>query len=172
MQKSGSSIDTKWHLDTLCYTDRQGTYSLTTRTFNKSLRNIKETSGISKELSVGIRGSLFIMASVPCTMLDFYNFNLFGWNIWKWGKWESSFELNLSCPELEHADNDFPSQGRTSILQFQMLKGWQKLSYNDGEPHNQKHAHGRPISQPVHLPPLGLDICHLLLGTFVTLNVG
>ena len=164
MQKSGSSIDTKWHLDTLCYTDRQGTYSLTTRTFNKSLRNIKETSGISKELSVGIRGSLFIMASVPCTMLDFYNFNLFGWNIWKWGKWESSFELSLSCPELEHADNGFPSQGRTPILPFQMfhlvfpasmLKGWQN-SPTMMESHIIKNMHTHSY------------ICHLLFATFVT----
>lgn len=48
-------------------------------------------------------------------------------------------KLNLSCPELEQADNDF-SIWRIQMFHhiFTMLKGGQKLSHNDGE---SKYAH-------------------------------
>ena len=129
-------------------------------------RNFKDLQGVSE---------LLFMASVPCTILDFiFSTHVVG-IVWKWGKRESSFELNLSCPELEqnrtwtlwqwlsfsraHFYFTFPNLSSYVFSCKVKRLTWQKLSYNNGEPHNQKYAHGWPIS--LHYT------CHLLFWTFV-----
>ena len=129
-------------------------------------RNFKDLQGVSE---------LLFMASVQCTILDFiFSTHVVGI---VWSGENGSLVLNWIChvqnlnrTELEHSDNDFPSQGRTSILRFQIfhhmfsaarLKGWRdKNSPTIMESHITKNMH--MVGQSVCTTPATFFFGHLL----------